>query len=112
MTNPPLEECDHGLLRGTCSICSGLDERRARDPRHVSTCTACGAEIQWCKTDLNGRAISIDVEPDPEGRWVKVRVEPSGDRIVHCLRHDELGDPRPRHTCHFDTCEARKETDR
>lgn len=109
--NAPHEECPHGLARGTCSICSGLEERRKRDVHRTSDCQACGEAIMWCVSE-RGKKISIDAEPSSDGRFAKVRVEPNGDRIVHFVRDDELADNRaPLYTCHFDTCSARKKKD-
>lgn len=46
----------------------------------------------------------LDIAPNPEGFWVKVRVDDNGDKIVHRLNREETDDPRPRYTSHFETC--------
>lgn len=72
----------------------------------------CGAELNWCINEDTRKRIPLDVAPNPEGRWVKVRVEYSEPnqqgskyKIVRRLAKDE--DPPPGHgtyTSHFETC--------
>lgn len=74
----------------------------------------CKAEILWCENEATGKRIPLDPAPNPEGRWVKVRVEfrPSDEgkpdkkfKIVRRLRRDE--DPPEGHgtyTSHYETC--------
>lgn len=72
----------------------------------------CGKPISWCFNEPNRARVPLDPEPNPEGRWVKVRLEfsePDGTgkkyKIVRRLGRDEQ--PPAGHgtyTSHFDTC--------
>lgn len=83
----------------------------------MSTCSGsrnapgCGAEIVWCITDKNRKAIPLDPEPHPDGVWWKVRLE-GQDKIVHRLTRDELAQPagtKARYKSHWETCPHAKE---
>lgn len=66
----------------------------------------CGAEILWCVTDKNHKAIPLDPEPQRDGVWIKVRLE-GDDKIVHRLTTAELEAPRDnkaRYRSHWETC--------
>jgi hypothetical protein len=99
------ERCIHEMIPSQCSICLHGPTKRATET-HVSLCKSCEAEIIWCKTE-NGKAIPIDIEPSPQGRFRKERVDPvSGDRIVHYVKEPELVENTARlYSTHFETCE-------
>lgn len=68
----------------------------------------------WCVNERTGASIPLDPVPNPEGRWVKVRLEMTEAtpttaakkrRIVRRLDRDEA--PPPGHgtyTSHYETC--------
>lgn len=89
--------CIHDLDARWCATCL---HGPAKPVTPTSTCD-CGAEMIWCVTE-NGAKIPIDVEPVPDGKLIKLRVE-NGDRIVHHIRKGEAV-YQPRYNAHFATC--------
>jgi len=97
--------CIHDLDARWCATCL---HGPAKPVTPTSTCD-CGAEMIWCVTEKNGSRIPIDVEPVPDGKLIKVRVDPNGDRIVRHLTRDEAAreqkiDGPLRYNAHFATC--------
>lgn len=68
----------------------------------MARCRSCGADVIWA-TSTNGKAMPMDAQPDPKGTFVivvgKARKATAEDDRLH----------RPRHTCHFATCEQADE---
>jgi hypothetical protein len=57
-------------------------------------------------TDLNLKKMPLDPEPSDEGTFVKLRVDPDGDKIVSFIRgaHERAKYPGRLYTSHFATC--------
>jgi hypothetical protein len=100
------DECLHGLTPQTCSICrEGPTPRTEQSDAGHSQCRSCGADILWVITDKNHSRMPLDVEPTSEGRFIKLHVDPDGNKIVHALKNSELEpNTKPTYASHFQTC--------
>ena len=78
----------------------------------LSTCRSCDAPILWVVTE-KGKRMPLDPEPTEDlqlGAFIKLRVEPNGDKVVHFLKPDERSpSAKQRYSSHFQTCPDRVE---
>lgn len=67
------------------------------------TCRSCGTPIEWATWPTSGKAMPVDLAPDPNGKLVviagKLKFYTDDDAKLH----------RDRRTSHFATCPSAKE---
>jgi len=95
--------CPHDLEPSTCSIClHGPSQRGSEDT--TSTCKTCGAEIVWVVTE-KGKRMPLDADPHADGRFIKLRLDPDGSKVVHFLSvGEQVANTKPTYESHFSTC--------
>lgn len=74
------------------------------------TCRSCQAPIIWVKTE-KGKPMPLDAESGGDGaNFIKLRVDPNGDKIVHFVKGRELEtNTAPLYRSHFVSCPNRDE---
>lgn len=73
------------------------------NPRNVTTCRSCHAQVFWARTQFNHTPIPIDLDPVPDGnillddsdRILTAKVLPPGDERI---------ESEETYTSHFATC--------